>query len=220
MTLWWAGSFEHFSATKDKLAKPWVFPLCLKTAANSRQWAKSVFCRVSFFLLRRSRTQSHPERNLRRRKRTKLTRSRRLSKSNWPKTHNWKSQRQTKGGDLPCLSPYQVLSSSVVSNTYGKLSTTSHFCLSGSILGNAQSAELRTYLAGQIARALAVFSVDEVIVFDDEGKLKLDDIVEHTVKTFSLHWFKQGGQARIGVRDEVAKRNERKWRFPDEGSPL
>ena len=54
-------------------------------------------------------------------------------------------------------------------------------------MGNAQSGELRTYLAGQIARALAVFSVDEVIVFDDEGKLKLDDIVEHTVKTFSLH---------------------------------
>jgi len=52
--------------------------------------------------------------------------------------------------------------------------------LPGSILGNAQSGELRTYLAGQIARALAVFSVDEVIVFDDEGKLKLDDIVEHT----------------------------------------
>jgi len=44
--------------------------------------------------------------------------------------------------------------------------------LPGSILDNAQSAELRTYLAGQIARALAVFCVDEVIVFDDEGKLK------------------------------------------------
>ena len=56
--------------------------------------------------------------------------------------------------------------------------------MSGSILGNAQSAELRTYLAGQIARALTVFSVDEVVVFDDEGKLKLEDIVEHTVRTF------------------------------------
>lgn len=39
----------------------------------------------------------------------------------------------------------------------------------GSILDNAQSAELRTYLAGQIARAACVFKVDEVIVFDDIG---------------------------------------------------
>ena len=40
--------------------------------------------------------------------------------------------------------------------------------LAGSILDNAQSAELRTYLAGQIARALAVFNIDEVIVFSDD----------------------------------------------------
>ncbi|CAK1545859.1 unnamed protein product [Leptosia nina] len=51
----------------------------------------------------------------------------------------------------------------------------------GSILENAQSAELRTYLAGQIARAACVFCVDEVIVFDDIGeklntkKSKLED---------------------------------------------
>lgn len=37
----------------------------------------------------------------------------------------------------------------------------------GSVLENAQSMELRTYLAGQIARAACVFKVDEVIVFDD-----------------------------------------------------
>jgi hypothetical protein len=32
----------------------------------------------------------------------------------------------------------------------------------GSILDNAQSQELRTYLAGQIARAACVFKIDEV----------------------------------------------------------
>lgn len=37
----------------------------------------------------------------------------------------------------------------------------------GSILENAQTAELRTYLAGQIARAASIFQVDEVVVFDD-----------------------------------------------------
>lgn len=39
----------------------------------------------------------------------------------------------------------------------------------GSILENAQSAELRTYLAGQIARAACIFKVTEVVVFDDIG---------------------------------------------------
>ncbi|CAM9190506.1 unnamed protein product [Lampetra fluviatilis] len=41
--------------------------------------------------------------------------------------------------------------------------------LPGSILENAQSAELRSYLAGQVARALAIFAVDEVVVFDEQG---------------------------------------------------
>lgn len=35
----------------------------------------------------------------------------------------------------------------------------------GSIVDNAQSPELRTYLAGQIARAATVFNIDEVVVF-------------------------------------------------------
>lgn len=37
----------------------------------------------------------------------------------------------------------------------------------GSILENAQSPVLRTYLAGQIARSICMFQVDEVIVYDD-----------------------------------------------------
>lgn len=40
--------------------------------------------------------------------------------------------------------------------------------LAGSIIGNAKSHEQKTFLAGQIARALAVFCVDEVVIFDDE----------------------------------------------------
>ncbi|XP_064616429.1 putative methyltransferase C9orf114 [Liolophura sinensis] len=43
--------------------------------------------------------------------------------------------------------------------------------LPGSILDNAQSPELRTYLAGQIARAAAVFNVDEIIIFDETGSI-------------------------------------------------
>src|SRR5262249_17835140 len=36
-----------------------------------------------------------------------------------------------------------------------------------SIVDNAQSPELKTYLCGQIARAAVVFNVDEVVVFDE-----------------------------------------------------
>lgn len=39
----------------------------------------------------------------------------------------------------------------------------------GSILENAQSAELRTYLAGQIARAACIYNVDEIVIFDDNA---------------------------------------------------
>lgn len=39
----------------------------------------------------------------------------------------------------------------------------------GSILDNAQSPELRTYLAGQIARAASIFNIDEVVVYDEIG---------------------------------------------------
>ncbi|XP_065060219.1 putative methyltransferase C9orf114 [Rhopilema esculentum] len=42
--------------------------------------------------------------------------------------------------------------------------------LPGSILENAQSPELRTYLAGQIARSLVIFNIDEVVVFNETTK--------------------------------------------------
>ncbi|XP_062867751.1 putative methyltransferase C9orf114 homolog isoform X2 [Trichomycterus rosablanca] len=51
----------------------------------------------------------------------------------------------------------------------GRLYTVS-VALPGSVLDNAQSPELRTYLAGQIARACAVFCVDEVVIFDEQGE--------------------------------------------------
>lgn len=41
--------------------------------------------------------------------------------------------------------------------------------VAGSIIDNAQSPPLKAYLAGQVARAAAIFEVDEVIVYDDTG---------------------------------------------------
>ncbi|XP_044189719.1 putative methyltransferase C9orf114 homolog [Thunnus albacares] len=54
-------------------------------------------------------------------------------------------------------------------NKKGRAYTVS-VALPGSVLDNAQSTELRTYLAGQIARACVVFCVDEIIVFDEQGE--------------------------------------------------
>ncbi|KAG9302914.1 hypothetical protein G9A89_022331 [Geosiphon pyriformis] len=39
--------------------------------------------------------------------------------------------------------------------------------LPGSIIDNAQSNELKTYLAGQLARSFAIFNVDEVVIFNE-----------------------------------------------------
>ncbi len=46
----------------------------------------------------------------------------------------------------------------------------------GSILDNCQSGELRAYLAGQVARAAAVFRADEIVVFDDMCRLRQSDL--------------------------------------------
>lgn len=51
--------------------------------------------------------------------------------------------------------------------TKEKFKSTVSIAVPGSILENAQSPKLRSYLAGQVARAACIFQVDEVIVFDD-----------------------------------------------------
>lgn len=61
----------------------------------------------------------------------------------------------------------------------------------GSILDNAQSPELRTYLAGQIGRAACIYNVDEIIVFDDKGDVTEDE--KKKVKRDNIF-----GEARIG----------------------
>lgn len=51
-----------------------------------------------------------------------------------------------------------------------KFASTVSIAVPGSILDNAQSPVLRTYLAGQIARAACIYQVDEIIVFNDQGE--------------------------------------------------
>lgn len=59
-----------------------------------------------------------------------------------------------------------------------------------SILENAQSEELRTCLAGQIARAACIFKVDEIIVFDDLG----ENISKRAKRTRDI-WQEEDGES-------------------------
>ncbi|OEL36729.1 putative methyltransferase C9orf114 [Dichanthelium oligosanthes] len=52
------------------------------------------------------------------------------------------------------------------------LKPTVSIAVAGSIIDNAQSLELATLLAGQIARAATVFRIDEVVVFDSTPALE------------------------------------------------
>lgn len=61
------------------------------------------------------------------------------------------------------LHPRSASSSSTAATVYPTVS----IAIPGSIVSNAQTRELQTQLAGQIARAAAVYRVDEIVVFDD-----------------------------------------------------
>lgn len=63
----------------------------------------------------------------------------------------------------------------------GKETPTVSIAVAGSIIDNAQSLELATRLAGQIARAATIFRVDEVVVFDGEPQSE-DSVVATTDK--------------------------------------
>lgn len=50
--------------------------------------------------------------------------------------------------------------------------STVSLALPGSVIDNAQTLEMATIVAGQIARASAIFTVDEVVVLDDTGSAR------------------------------------------------
>lgn len=58
----------------------------------------------------------------------------------------------------------------VIKSSEVKALQTCSIAVAGSILENAQTQELRTYVAGQVARAACIYKVNEVIVFDDTGE--------------------------------------------------
>jgi hypothetical protein len=84
----------------------------------------------------------------------------------------WKNARLEKQLDIEQVAESEQqtpVSSNVPSQPIKGRSYTLSIALPASILRNAQSNELRTYLAGQIGRAACVFNIDEIIVFDDDA---------------------------------------------------
>ncbi|KAI1610252.1 putative RNA methyltransferase [Exophiala viscosa] len=66
--------------------------------------------------------------------------------------------------------PVDTSKPSAVFQPSGGRSFTLSIALAGSVIANAKSHDQKNFLAGQIARALAVFCVDEVVIFDDEDE--------------------------------------------------
>ncbi|XP_054710725.1 putative methyltransferase C9orf114 [Uloborus diversus] len=82
----------------------------------------------------------------------------------------------------------------------------------GSILDNAQSPELKTYLAGQIARAAAVFNIGEIIVFNDTP---VASMVEEDDQSLKLHRKNHGSVQMIRILQFLeCPQYLRKYYFP------
>lgn len=92
-----------------------------------------------------------------------------VNKTNKQERKKWKEKRLAKKVQKEKLNNLEMEEKSenvTVTETAQETSTIS-IAVPGSILDNAQSPELRTYLAGQIARAACIYQVDEIVVFDD-----------------------------------------------------
>ena len=63
-----------------------------------------------------------------------------------------------------------------------KVNYTLSVLIPSSIVDNAQSKELRTYLIGQIARTLGIFKISEVIIFHDKLKDNSKDYINYFIK--------------------------------------
>ncbi|KAL2440983.1 hypothetical protein ABEF95_010287 [Exophiala dermatitidis] len=104
------------------------------------------------------------------------------SKTTNPRTNGLPGTSSHEEADVDTSKP------SAVFQPTGGRSYTLSVALPGSIIANAKSHEQKTYLAGHIARALAVFCVDEVIIFDDESpdvQRRRPAIAEHDYTAFS-----------------------------------
>jgi len=89
------------------------------------------------------------------------------------KSEKSKKKRKVSENEFSECNPPSKKSEGAGENVGGKgRDYTVSVALPSSILENAQSPELRTYLAGQVARALVIFNVDEVVIFSEGDPVK------------------------------------------------
>ncbi|RMJ23326.1 methyltransferase activity [Aspergillus sp. HF37] len=84
------------------------------------------------------------------------------------KRPNYKKRKTSHEANPPAQNDPDTSKPTAVFTPSGGRSHTLSIAIPGSIIANAQSIDQKTLLAGSLARALAVFCVDEVIVFDDD----------------------------------------------------
>ena len=63
-----------------------------------------------------------------------------------------------------------------------KVNYTLSILIPSSIVDNAQSKELRTYLIGELARTIGIFKISEVIIFHDKLKDNSKDYINYFIK--------------------------------------
>lgn len=66
-----------------------------------------------------------------------------------------------------------------------KQPSTVSIAVPGSVVDNAQTLELATAVAGQVARAAAIFNIDEVVVLDDSAQHRCPLAPTFTEQTFA-----------------------------------
>jgi predicted SPOUT superfamily RNA methylase MTH1 len=82
--------------------------------------------------------------------------------------------------------------------------STLSIAIPGSIVSNAQTMELRTYLIGQIARACTIYHVDEIIVFDDN--------LSQELKVRSFHYHHRNNDNRRNNSNHQNQQQESKYK--------
>lgn len=107
---------------------------------------------------------------------------------NSPLVHNFltsiqKRKRENNGTTNGISNEVDTSKPSAVFQPTGPRLSTLSVALPGSIIANAKSHDQKTSLAGTIARALAVFCVDEVIIFNDEAPQSKPNISAETEYT-------------------------------------
>ncbi|KAK6638054.1 hypothetical protein RUM44_008479 [Polyplax serrata] len=85
-----------------------------------------------------------------------------LKKRKWKEERLMKKLKKMEEAESVVNQPVEVMNGEGTAER-----ATLSIALPGSILQNAQSNELRTYVAGQIARAACIYKINEVIVFND-----------------------------------------------------